>query len=93
MKTTRLAWLVAASLAFGWTAPASADLERGYAAWNSGDYPSAVREWRNLAAQGNPDAQFNMAQAYRLGRGVEQNNAQAEILLAKAAAQGHLRAI
>ena len=34
-----------------------------------------------------------MAQAYRLGRGVEQNMAQAEILMAKAAAQGHMRAI
>lgn len=93
MKTSHLAWLVAASLAVGWTAPVSANLERGYAAWNSGDYATAVREWRDLAAKGDADAQFNMAQAYRLGRGVEPNVAQAEILLAKAAAQGHIRAI
>ncbi|MFZ1743518.1 MAG: tetratricopeptide repeat protein, partial [Pontixanthobacter sp.] len=70
-----------------------ADLDRGYQAWDRGDYNTAVREWRDLSAKGDPDAQFNMAQAYRLGRGVEQNNAQAEILIAKAAAQGHIRAI
>lgn len=93
MNRTRLSSLVAACLALGIAAPALADLERGYEAWDKGDYTSAVREWRDLAARGNPDAQFNMAQAYRLGRGVEQNMAQAETLMAKAAAQGHIRAI
>ncbi len=93
MKTSRFATLAAVALALGWTVPAMADLERGYSAWDRGDYSAAVREWRDLAASGNADAQYNMAQAYRLGRGVEQNSAQAEILLAKAAAQGHIRAI
>ena len=85
--------MAAAMATFSWAAPAAADLERGYAAWERGDYSSAVREWRDLANKGDPDAQFNMAQAYRLGRGVEQNDAQAEVLMAKAAAQGHIRAI
>ena len=93
MNRTRLASLAAACLALGLGAPALADLERGYAAWDRGDYNAAVREWRDLANSGNADAQFNMAQAYRLGRGVEQNAAQAEILMAKAAAQGHIQAI
>lgn len=93
MNKTRLASLAAACLALGIGAPALADLERGYAAWDRGDYNAAVREWRDLANGGNADAQFNMAQAYRLGRGVEQNAAQAEILMAKAAAQGHIQAI
>ena len=93
MTTSRVVCLMAAAVSLGWAAPAMADLERGYAAWDNGDYSTAVREWRDLSAKGNPDAQFNMAQAYRLGRGVDENAAQAEILMAKAAAQGHIRAI
>lgn len=73
-------------------APALADVKTGVDAWTAGDYVAAVREWREPAAQGDPDAQFNLAQAYRLGRGVEADPAQAEALYAKAAAQGHLNA-
>ncbi|MDZ4306474.1 SPOR domain-containing protein [Allopontixanthobacter sp.] len=72
--------------------PALADVKAGVDAWIAGDYAAAVREWRELAAQGDPDAQFNLAQAYRLGRGVEADPAQAEVLYARAAAQGHLNA-
>ncbi|GAA4643098.1 hypothetical protein GCM10023115_10580 [Pontixanthobacter gangjinensis] len=88
-----LASALTLGMAFSWAAPAMADLDRGFEAWDRGDYTTAVREWRDLAASGDADAQFNMAQAYRLGRGVEQNSAQAEVLIAKAAAQGHIRAI
>lgn len=73
-------------------APALADVKRGVDAWAQGDYAAAVREWQGPAAQGDPDAQFNMAQAYRLGRGVEANAKQAEVFYAKAAAQGHIKA-
>lgn len=72
--------------------PAAAELNAGYQAWQNGDYEKAVREWRDLAAAGNADAQYNMAQAYRQGKGVAKNEKQAEILLAKAAAQGHIKA-
>jgi uncharacterized protein len=71
---------------------ALADVKAGVDAWSAGDYASAVREWREPAAKGDPDALFNMAQAYRLGRGVEQNAKQAEVFYAKAAAKGHLKA-
>lgn len=73
-------------------AAALADVKAGVDAWSAGDYARAVQEWREPAAQGDPDAQFNLAQAYRLGRGVEQNSKQAEVYYAKAAAQGHLKA-
>ena len=86
-----LALLVGGSLA-GLAVPALADVKTGVDAWTRGDYPAAVREWRDPAAKGDPDAQFNMAQAYRLGRGVEPNQKQAEVLYAKAAAQGHIKA-
>lgn len=72
--------------------PALADVKTGVDAWARGDYAAAVAEWREPAAKGDPDAQFNLAQAYRLGRGVEPNPKQAEVLYAKAAAQGHIKA-
>lgn len=84
--------LLAAGAALAAAAPALADVKAGVDAWSRGDYAAAVREWREPAAQGNPDAQFNMAQAYRLGRGVERDQNQAEIFYAKAAAQGHIKA-
>ncbi|NCP18632.1 MAG: sporulation protein [Erythrobacter sp.] len=71
---------------------ALADVNAGVAAWQNGDYAAAVAEWREPAGQGDADAQFNLGQAYRLGRGVEQNTRQAEVYYAKAAAQGHLKA-
>lgn len=74
------------------SAPALADVKAGADAWGRGDFPAAVREWQPLADKGDPDAQFNMAQAYKLGRGVPQDLTRAEMLYAKAAAQGHLQA-
>ncbi|MBO6525651.1 MAG: SPOR domain-containing protein [Erythrobacter sp.] len=74
------------------SSPARADVKAGVDAWTSGDFATAVREWAGPAAQGDPDAQFNMAQAYRLGRGVDTDLEQAEALYARAAAQGHVKA-
>lgn len=85
------ALVMAAGVLFA-AAPALADVKAGVDAWTAGDYARAVREWADPAARGDPDAQFNMAQAYRLGRGVEIDTEQAEALYAKAAAQGHVKA-
>lgn len=74
------------------SAPAYADVKAGVDAWTRGDFATAVREWAEPAAQGDPDAQFNMAQAYRLGRGVDTDLEQAEALYARSAAQGHVKA-
>lgn len=73
-------------------APALADVKAGADAWSRGDYTVAVREWQQPATSGDPDAQFNLGQAYRLGRGVGRDLAKAEDLFGKAAAQGHLQA-
>lgn len=72
--------------------PALADVKAGVDAWSRGDFERAVREWRAPASQGDPDALFNLAQAYRLGRGVEANTKQAELFYAQAAQKGHLKA-
>ena len=72
--------------------PAGADVKAGVDAWARGDFPKAVAEWRPLAIAGDPDAQFNLAQAYKLGRGVPLDPALAESWFRKAAVQGHLQA-
>ena len=57
----------AALLAAFAAVPALADVKAGVDAWSRGDYAAAVREWEAPAAAGDPDAMFNLGQAYRLG--------------------------
>ncbi|THD36782.1 MAG: sporulation protein [Sphingomonas sp.] len=72
--------------------PALADTKAGVDAWNRGDYTTAVAEWRKAAIAGDADAQFNLAQAYKLGRGVPVDLPMAESWYRKAALQGHPQA-
>lgn len=86
---------VIAALALGSaliTVPALADVKAGVDAWNRGDYKSAVAAWNASAEQGDPDALFNLGQAYKLGYGVKQDLAKAETLFGQAAARNHLQA-
>ncbi len=92
MTTTRMFLCAAGAAAIAWALPAMADVKAGVDAWSAGDYEAAVSEWRGPAASGDPDAQFNLAQAYRLGRGVAADAREAEALYARAAAHGHLKA-
>lgn len=73
-------------------APVLADVKAGVDAWGAGDYARAVTEWQAPAAEGDPDAMFNLAQAYRLGRGVEISNERARELYEQAARRGHVKA-
>ena len=73
-------------------APALADVRGGVDAWGRGDYAAAVAAWEGPAASGDADAMFNLAQAYRLGRGVQQDEARAEALYFRAAQAGHVQA-
>ncbi|MCL9998132.1 MAG: SPOR domain-containing protein [Erythrobacter sp.] len=84
--------LVGAAGALLAAAPALADVKAGVDAWTAGDFARAVVEWQGPAAAGDPDALFNLAQAYRLGRGVEIDNARARQLYEQAAALGHVKA-
>lgn len=76
----------------GLAGAALADVKTGVDAWQQGDYAKAVAVWQPLAQAGDPDAQFNMGQAYKLGRGVKADPAAAIDWYRKAAKQGHLRA-
>ena len=80
------------TVAFG-VGGAHADVKAGVDAWSRGDYRQAVEEWRRDAVAGDPDAQFNLGQAYKLGRGVPVDPVLAEQWYGKAAAQGHPQAI
>ncbi|WP_240529982.1 SPOR domain-containing protein [Novosphingobium sp. PC22D] len=71
---------------------AMADVKQGVDAWSAGDYPRAVKEWERPAREGDADAMFNLAQAYKLGRGVPRDLTKAESLYEQAAAKGHLGA-
>jgi len=80
-------WLVAAM-----PAPAAPTIAAGVEKWRAGAYPEAVAIWAPFAAAGDADAMFNMGQAYKLGRGVTADAAQARDYYRKAATKGHLPA-
>src|SRR5213595_432263 len=86
-------YLVAAMLTAMLAAPLSAQsVKAGIDAWQRADYPSAVAIWRPLAEGGDADAQFNLGQAYRLGRGVPLDLGAAKLWFERAARSGHLDA-
>lgn len=92
MPAIRFSRMMLGGLAMICALPALADVKDGVDAWSRGDFPAAIRQWQGAAEKGDPDAQFNLAQAYKLGRGVTQDLAKAEQLFARAAAKGHLQA-
>lgn len=73
-------------------AQAAGPVQGGVDAWETGDYAAAMRLWLPAAEGGNGDAQFNLGQAYKLGRGVPVDFASAQYWFRRAAAQGHLQA-
>jgi TPR repeat protein len=89
MRKVLLGLLIGAAAAF----PIHAQSVRaGIDAWQKGDTTGAVAIWRPLAEKGDADAAFNLGQAYRLGRGVKLDLAQAQIWLERAARKGHVDA-
>jgi TPR repeat protein len=85
--------LIAALLVLTVCPPLAAQsVKAGIEAWQKADYPGAVAIWRPLAEKGDADAQFNLGQAYRLGRGVPTNLSAAQTWFERAANQGHLDA-
>jgi uncharacterized protein len=86
-------YLIASALVAFLAAPISAQsVKAGIDAWQRADYSGAVAIWRPLAEKGDADAEFNLGQAYRLGRGVPINLAAAKTWFERAANQGHVDA-
>lgn len=82
---------VAAGAAFllAMTGVAYADGRAGFEAWQRGDFDTALQNWRPLAIAGDAEAQYNMGQAYRLGRGVAVDMRIAEDWFRKSAMGGN----
>ena len=89
---TVMRYLILATLAATAAVPAGADVKAGVDAWARADFDRAVEEWRGPAVAGDADAQFNLGQAYKLGRGVPVDPTLAASWFRKAALQGHEQA-
>ena len=73
-------WLnlsIVVGLALMLAAPTWADYQAVVEASNRGDYDTALKEWRPLAEQGHPKAQYNLWVMYQLGLGVPQGDQEA----------------
>ena len=71
---------------------ASADFQKGFTAYFSGDYENALREWKPLAEQGHISAQYGLGLMYRDGNGVPKNYKTAVKWFRLAAKQGNAAA-
>jgi uncharacterized protein len=104
MKTMTRAWLLAAACTLAGAAAAqpagpapsaapprvaAPSVRAGIEAWAASNWPLAIANFRPLADRGDADAQYAMAQAYFLGRGVPQNTNLAEQWYERAARQGN----
>ncbi len=105
MRALLLAVLLLVPSSPGWSAEESdldrqqAELQAAYDAYEigldaarSGDYDTALREFRQAAEDGLDVAQYNLGILYFTGRGVEEDAEQALSWLTKAAEQGHTTA-
>ena len=71
----------------------AADLAKGAAAYEAGDYATAVQERRPLAKAGHAESQFNLGLIYGMRQGVPQDYIAAYMWLNLAASNGITRAI
>ena len=63
--------------------------DQGLAAYDRGDYATALDKWRMVGMQGYAVVQYNLGLMFDAGQGVTQNHDQAVIWYRKAARQGH----
>ena len=67
-------------------------LDRGYQAYEQGNYARALREWRPLAEEGDAVAQYNLGLMYDQGHGIAQDYSEAMRWYGLAAQQGKAQA-
>ena len=72
--------------------PASAGLKEGQAAYERGDYRTAIKELRPLAQQGQTDSLFILGVMALEGKGVPKDLKRAAKAFARASVQGHAKA-
>lgn len=81
--------IMAAIFLFSSSAASAADLEKGLAAYDEGNYAVALEQCLPLAEAGDPTAQFCVARMYANGFGVMMDDAMALKWYGEAAAAGH----
>ena len=90
MKSSLTAICLTLVLSLGTVSTAwSADFQKGLDAYESGDYATALREWKPLAERGNADAANHIGQIYRNGKGVLRDHKTAVKWYRLAAEEGH----
>jgi TonB family protein len=67
----------------------AADIDDGQAAYDTGDYATALKIWQPIAEQGNARAQNNLGVMFENGKGVAQDTSAAVKWYRLAAAQGY----
>jgi TPR repeat protein len=85
----RLLFTLLATTTLSLAMPAQAGFDEGRAAYEQGDYATALKELRPLAEQGHAEAQFNLGLMYYNGQGVPKDDAKAVKWYRKAAEQGN----
>ena len=83
-----VSWVLAAAFSL-LSSPARAGLKEGVAAYEAGDLPLAVKEFRAAAEKGEADSQFNLALMYEKGIGVTKDEKEAVVWYRKSAEQGN----
>jgi hypothetical protein len=68
--------------------PAFADINEAIAAYNRKDYPTALKQFRALAALGDANAQYDLGLMYQSGQGVKEDDKEAVAWFRKSAEQG-----
>ena len=71
-------------------ASAWAGYDEGIAAFERGDFASALREWRPLAERGNADAQFSLGVLYQNAQGIPLDHDEAQKWFRLSGAQGRM---
>lgn len=64
------------------------DFRRGLSAFNTGDYATALKVWRQLAERGEPRSQAGIGFMYHRGMGVRADDREAAAWLLRAAERG-----
>ena len=77
----------------GQAAWASGETDAALQAYRDGNYPAAIKIWRKLAANDNPDAQYALGVAYLKGHGIARDPRKAMRWFQMAAKSGHLSLI
>jgi len=72
--------------------PARAGLQEGVAAYEAGNLPLAVKEFRAAAETNDANCQYNLALMYEQGIGVAKDEKEARVWYRKAAVQGNSNA-